>query len=66
MNTTCCICVMSVKFYNMTADLKLFHITVLTSLVLQTLDRVIPQAFPGTAFHGKSPVKKKIKVCTQI
>lgn len=53
---------MSVKFYNMTADLKLFHITVLTSLVLQTLDRVIPQAFPGTAFHGKSPVEKKTKL----
>lgn len=54
----------------MTADLKLFHITVLTSLVLQTLDRVIPQAFPGTAFHGKSPVEKKktyvLKYNTQL
>lgn len=32
------------------------YFLVLTSLVLQTVDRVIPQAFPGTAFHGRSPV----------
>lgn len=30
--------------------------TVLTSSVLQTVNRVIPQAFPGTAFHGNRPV----------
>lgn len=35
---------------------SLNYFPVLTSLVLQTVDRVIPQAFPGTAFHGRSPV----------
>lgn len=37
-----------------------YYSRVLTSLVLQTLERVIPQAFPGTAFHGRRPVKNNI------
>lgn len=36
------------------------YFLVLTSLVLQILDRVIPQALPGTAFQGRRPVRHRI------